>query len=63
MSISRFLGQRWFQIFGIGVLLFFGSGFNQVYIAYIGYAVVGAISLTLLIMRLRNARRSTPRTV
>lgn len=40
-----------------------GSGFNQVYIAYIGYGVIGAISLTLLILRLRDARRSIPSVV
>ena len=40
-----------------------GSGFDQVYITYIGYAVVGAISLTLLILRLRDARRSMPSAV
>lgn len=40
-----------------------GTGFNQAYITYIGYAVVGAISLTLLILRLRDARRSMPSAV
>lgn len=40
-----------------------GSGFNQAYIAYIGYAVVGAISLTLLMLRLRDARRNLPSAV
>lgn len=30
---------------------------NQVFINYLGYSVIGAVSLTLLILRLRDARR------
>lgn len=33
------------------------STFNQVYLIYIGYVVVGAISFTLLVLRLRDAKR------
>lgn len=36
------------------------STFNQVYLIYIGYAVVGSISLTLLISRLRDAKMAGP---
>ena len=40
-----------------------GSSFSQPYITYIGYAAVGGVSLTLLILRLRDARRAMTSTV